>query len=95
MNVALIHEELTKAGYDVVSVNDKGECTFATPKNSSDMLAVRDLMLKFKEPTREELAKKILSDRDRLIDQLLLERFLPPEINRDAQLLTPSSVRPV
>lgn len=81
MKVDLVHEALEKAGYDVVSVCEDGRIDFATPKTSDDMLAVRKIMLEFKEPTRAELAQRILNNRDRLLDRLLLERFLPPETN--------------
>lgn len=95
MNVTAVHTMLVEAGYDVTSVSDDGHVDFATPKTRDDMLAVRKLMLDFKEPTRDELAQRILRDRDRLLDQLLLERFMPPETKADAKLSPSPSVRPV
>lgn len=79
MNIALVHEELAKAGYDVLGVCEDGRVDFATPKTENEKLAIRKIMLEFKELTREQLAARILVNRDKLIDQLLLERFMPPE----------------
>lgn len=78
MNVMLLHEHLTEQGFDVLSVDDKGN-VLLTEKSAKTAGDLRKALAEYKEPTRAEREAKILARRDDLLNQLLLERFLGPD----------------
>lgn len=79
MNVAAMHKHLEDLGYDVESVSANGSVTFRTPKSDAERGKIKKDMLAFREPSREEKVAELLANRDALIDQLILERFMPQE----------------
>lgn len=77
MNLQLIHTALVDAGLKIVGVSADGHVDFDGPATPDDRLLARQVILGFREPTHEEIKARLLADRDRFLDQLLFERFLP------------------
>jgi hypothetical protein len=75
MNPGLLHEHLTEQGFDVISVDEKGNVVLADTSSKTGDELVKTLA-DYKEPTRDERKAKILAKRDELINELLFERFL-------------------
>lgn len=75
MNVLLMHEYLTKKGFDVLSVDDKGHVLLAEHNEEVDA-ELRKAIAEYQEPTRAEREAEVLARRDDLLNQLLFERFL-------------------
>ena len=78
MNVTLFHEYLAAKGFDVLSVDDKGN-VFLSKHDEKVDAELGKAVAEYREPTRAEREADILARRDDLLNQLLLERFLGPD----------------
>lgn len=78
MNPTVLHEHLTEQGFDVVSVDSKGNVQLSE-KSGKSAAELTKALADYKEPTRAEREAKILARRDDLLNQLLFERFLGPD----------------
>ena len=78
MNPTILHEHLTEQGFDVISVDSKGN-VILSEKSVKGGAELKKALAEYKEPTRADREAKILAKRDDLINQLLFERFLGPD----------------
>lgn len=84
MNVALIHKELENRGISVISVSEDGGITFGAGVTGKQKEEARAFIKNYKPSTRVEIEEKVRANQERLLMQLLIERFYPAYADGEA-----------